>query len=153
MVQSSKNDFGRQLTAWRCSLGLDQRTVAQRAGIKASYLSRVEGGKINPTVMTARRIAEGLGVPLVCLLSPQSSPDHGKACPLTGSGRCVLDLVPKGSAQARADGAECYSPRDLRLVRQFMTLVREGDGSLLKGIEDLMGRLVRAGPGDAKKVR
>ena len=153
MVQSSKLDFGRQLTAWRSSLGLDQRTVAQRAGIKASYLSRVEGGKINPTVMTAGRIAAGLGVPLVCLLSPQSSPEPGKACPLTSSRRCVLDLVPKGSTRARAEGAECYSPRDLRLMRRFMTLVREGDRSLIKGIEDLMERIARAGPGAAKKDR
>jgi len=153
MLQSSKLDFGRQLAAWRGSLGLDQRTVAHRAGIKASYLSRVEGGRINPTVRTAERLAEGLGVPLVCLLSPQSSTKRGKACPLTSSGRCVLDLVQKGSAHPRANGAECYSPRDLRLVRQFMGLVREGDGNLLKGIEDLMGRLVRAGNGDAKKDR
>jgi len=153
MLQSSKHDFGRRVAAWRRSLELDQRTVAKRAGIRASYLSRVEGGKINPTVKTAERIAEGLGVPLVCLLSPQSSPARGKACPLTCSGRCVLDLVRKGSARGRADGAECYSPRDLRLVRQFMALVRQGDGSLLKGFEELMGRLVRAGAGDAKKDR
>ena len=153
MLKSSKHDFGSQIAAWRRSLELDQRTVAQRARIKASYLSRVEGGKINPTVKTAERIAEGLGVPLVCLLGPQSSPPRGKACPLTSSGRCVLDLVRKGSTHGRADVAECYSPRDLGLVLQFMTLVRHGDGSLLKSLEELMGRLVHSGPGDAKKDR
>jgi len=153
MPQSSKHDFGRRVAAWRRSLEIDQGTVAKRAGIRASYLSRVEGGKINPTVKTAERIAAGLGVPLVCLLSPNSSPEHGKACPLTCSGRCVLDLVQKRSARGRKDGAECYSPRDLRLVRHFMALVRQGDGSLLKGFEELMGRLVRAEPGGKKKNR
>src|SRR4030042_2331036 len=140
MLQSSRHDFGRRVAAWRRSLELDQGTVAKRPTTKASYLSRIEGGKIHPTIKAARRIAEGLGVPLVCLLSPQSSPERGKACPLTCSGRCVLDLVQKGcSARARADGAECYSPRALPLVRQFMTLVRQGDGSLLRGFEELMG--------------
>jgi transcriptional regulator with XRE-family HTH domain len=153
MPHSSKHDFGKRVAAWRRSLGLDQRTVAQRAKIKASYLSRVERGRINPTVKTAQRIAEGLDVPLVCLLSPHSSPGRGKACPLTCSGRCVLDLVRKESARARTDGAEFYSPRDLRLMRQFMALVRQADGSLLKGFEELMGRLVRTGPGGVKKAR
>jgi transcriptional regulator with XRE-family HTH domain len=153
MPHSSKHDFGKRVAAWRRSLGLDQQTVAQRAKIKASYLSRVERGKINPTVKTAQRIAEGLDVPLVCLLSPRSSPERWKACPLTFSGRCVLDLIRKQSARARADSAEGYSPGDLRLMRQFMALVRQGDGSLLKGFEELVGRLVRAVPRDGKKVR
>jgi len=38
-------------------------------------------------------------------------------------------------------------------MRQFMALVRQGDGSLLKGFEELVERLVRAGPGDVKKDR
>jgi transcriptional regulator with XRE-family HTH domain len=150
MPQSPKHDFGRRVAAWRRSLELGQGAVAQRARIKVSYLSRVEGGKINPTVKTAERIAEGLGVPLVCLLSPRSAPEREKACPLTYSGQCVLDLIQKGSTRGRAGGTECYSPRDLRLVRQFMALVRQGDESLLKGFEELMGRLVRAGPGGDK---
>lgn len=42
----------------------NQRVLADRAGISASWLSRIESGDYDPTWGTMRRVAAGLGVSL-----------------------------------------------------------------------------------------
>lgn len=42
--------------------GLKLAEVALRSGMNPTYLSRIISGEITPTVATARRIAEALGV-------------------------------------------------------------------------------------------
>lgn len=44
--------------------GLSQRALAERAGISASWLSRIESGDYDPTWGSMRRVAGGLGVSL-----------------------------------------------------------------------------------------
>ena len=46
----------------RLSKGLDQRTLAERAGLRRSYISLIENGKKTAAVPTFRLIADGLGV-------------------------------------------------------------------------------------------
>ena len=41
--------------------GLTQKELAERCGLKASNLSRLENGKSSPTVKTLRALAAGLG--------------------------------------------------------------------------------------------
>jgi transcriptional regulator with XRE-family HTH domain len=60
------NDFeskiGQRIKALRLSKGLDQRTLAERAGLRRSYISLIENGKKTAAVPTFRLIADGLGV-------------------------------------------------------------------------------------------
>jgi transcriptional regulator with XRE-family HTH domain len=58
--QSRKPDLGQRVAAHRSQLGLSQTAVAERAGLAASYLSRIENGKIFPTMPTAQKIATAL---------------------------------------------------------------------------------------------
>jgi transcriptional regulator with XRE-family HTH domain len=44
---------------------LSQEEVAHRAKLHATWLSHIEAGRVNPAWGTVRRIAGGLGVPLV----------------------------------------------------------------------------------------
>lgn len=43
---------------------LTQAEVAERGGLSASFIGRIETGEINPTWGNVRRLAEGLGVTL-----------------------------------------------------------------------------------------
>ena len=47
-------------TVWREFRGLTVKTLAQKAGITAAYLSRIEMGKRDGTVGTMRKLAEAL---------------------------------------------------------------------------------------------
>jgi transcriptional regulator with XRE-family HTH domain len=48
----------------RTARGLDQATLARRAGTTQTYVSRVERGKISPTVTTLTRLMAAMGLEL-----------------------------------------------------------------------------------------
>lgn len=50
--------------------GLKLAEVAERAGMKPNYLSRIISGSVTPTVVTARRIASALGVSIDEVFQP-----------------------------------------------------------------------------------
>jgi transcriptional regulator with XRE-family HTH domain len=125
--------------------------VAKRAGLAASYLSRIENGKIFPTVTTAHKIATALRIPLSELLGPTPSQAKSKNCPVSAKGACLIDLIdPKLGLGSRARG-ERYSPRQIRLMRRFATLMREGSPELLKSLEVVVNGLLE--PGKSKQRR
>jgi transcriptional regulator with XRE-family HTH domain len=57
---------GRAILAKREQLGIPQKVLAERLGISASYLSRIETGTENPglTSVVVRKLATELGVSL-----------------------------------------------------------------------------------------
>lgn len=61
-MDSFENKIGQRIKALRLSKGLDQRTLAERAGLRRSYISLIESGKKTAAVPTFRLIADGLGV-------------------------------------------------------------------------------------------
>lgn len=56
--------LGRAVRQLREEAGWSQRVLADRAGISASWLSRIESGDYDPTWGTMRRVAGGLGISL-----------------------------------------------------------------------------------------
>jgi transcriptional regulator with XRE-family HTH domain len=151
--KSKLPDLGQRISAHRGRLGLSQTAVAERAGLAASYLSRIENSKIFPTLPTAQKIATALRVPLSELLGPTPSETKKKGCPVTAKGVCLIDLIdPKWGFGSRGR-AERYSPRQLRLMRRFTALVREGSPELLKGLEVVVGGLLEPGKRKRRKRR
>jgi DNA-binding XRE family transcriptional regulator len=55
-------EFGRRLSAARVSVGLSQRGLARKAGIRRPHLGKLEAGKMEPRVSTVFAIADALGV-------------------------------------------------------------------------------------------
>ena len=140
------SDLGQRLTATRIQSGLSQNAVAYRAGLAASYLSRIETGKIQPTVPTANKIAAALRVSLGELLGPRPPELRNQGCPVSASGTCMLDLIdPKWEFRSKGS-KERYSPRQVRLLRCFAALVREGQPELMRGFELLVGSLLEPAP-------
>ncbi len=52
------------IRAWREHLGLEQSTVAEKAGMKQPALARIEKGGSKPQSATLKRIAKALGLTL-----------------------------------------------------------------------------------------
>ncbi len=145
MPRLRKGDIGTRIAVWREHLNLLQTDVAQRAGMNVGYLSRVESGKVNPTVYTASRIAEAMGMSLEDLLRlPKSVHIGDKSCPVSVTGSCVLELLRAGSNRGRVAHSESYSPAQLRLVRQFMVLLQQSDRDLQRVLKRLIGEFLKA---------
>jgi transcriptional regulator with XRE-family HTH domain len=64
-------EFGANLRRVREERGLTLQAVADRTGLSVSYLSEIEQSKKRPSLKTARKIAESLGLPLSNLLPSQ----------------------------------------------------------------------------------
>jgi transcriptional regulator with XRE-family HTH domain len=106
---------------------LTQLQVASRAGLTVSYLSRLETGKIQPTVVTVGRLATALEVAVADLFRPDADrPAPAHRCPVSHSGTCIGRLIrehdgaPAGASRAR------YGVEELRLLRLADYLVLHG---------------------------
>ena len=140
--RSTKPHLGQRVAASRSQLGLSQTDVAKRAGLAASYLSRIENGKIHPTVPTAQKIAGALRVPLGELLGPTPLQQKDQGCPVSARGICLIDLIDQKWELHSGEAAERYSPREIRLIRRFTKLVRQGSPELLKSFDVLIAGLL-----------
>jgi len=61
---------GRNFARLRREKGLTQEQVEERSGFSQQYLSSLERGKRNPTVITLYELAQALGVGHVELVEP-----------------------------------------------------------------------------------
>ncbi|MGV1048561.1 MAG: helix-turn-helix domain-containing protein [Solirubrobacterales bacterium] len=55
-------NLGTNLRAARKKLGLTQEQVADRSGVQAGEISRIESGKRDPQVSTVRKLAKALEI-------------------------------------------------------------------------------------------
>ncbi|MFD2441049.1 helix-turn-helix domain-containing protein [Paracoccus kondratievae] len=61
---------GRNFARLRREKGLTQEEVEARSGLSQQYLSGLENGRRNPTVITLYELAQALGVSHVELVAP-----------------------------------------------------------------------------------
>lgn len=62
---------GRNVNRLRLEKGLTQEAFAEKSGFSQQYISGLEQGKRNPTVVSLWELALALGVKPVDLLTPQ----------------------------------------------------------------------------------
>jgi transcriptional regulator with XRE-family HTH domain len=55
--------FGKNLRAARKKLGLTQEEVAERSGVQAGEVSRIERGKRDPQISTLEKLAAAVELP------------------------------------------------------------------------------------------
>lgn len=63
---------GRNFARIRRAEGLTQEQVEERSGFSQQYISDLEQGKRNPTIVTLYELAEALGVSHVDLVTPDA---------------------------------------------------------------------------------
>ncbi len=61
--------FGATVRSLREGRGWSQELLAERADLNRSYLGEVERGKVIPSLSTAAKLADALGIKLSSLLS------------------------------------------------------------------------------------
>jgi transcriptional regulator with XRE-family HTH domain len=61
--------FGRNVRRQREAIGLSQEALAEKADLDRTYVSGIERGVRNPTILSAARVATALKIPLAKLLN------------------------------------------------------------------------------------
>jgi transcriptional regulator with XRE-family HTH domain len=61
-IDELSGKLGRRIVQLRDSIGLRQVDLAHKAEIDDGFLRRIETGKVNPTIKTLEKIANGLEV-------------------------------------------------------------------------------------------
>lgn len=64
---------GRNFARLRREKGLTQEDVSERSGFSQQYISSLERGRRNPTVITLYELAQALGVSHVDLVKPEGA--------------------------------------------------------------------------------
>jgi transcriptional regulator with XRE-family HTH domain len=109
-----------------------QQDLAQSTGLAASYLSRLENDRIAPTVRTLRKIAGALKLPMSSLFEPEPVLEAADRCPVSLSGKCILDQVFAGRGIDPKKSVESYSPQQLEALRLCNFLLHTQDKDLLR---------------------
>jgi len=67
--------LGARIKALRTERGLQQRQLAEKAGLTPSMVSQIESGRLTPSLPTLGKLAGALGVPIGSLFEPTP---HGR---------------------------------------------------------------------------
>jgi hypothetical protein len=70
-------DIGKRLLSIRKARKLTLQDVSALSGVSASAFSKIERNELSPTISTLQKVAQGLGIELVTLLSDQDGPVPG----------------------------------------------------------------------------
>jgi XRE family aerobic/anaerobic benzoate catabolism transcriptional regulator len=117
--------LGDRLRAERSRRGLSRRLLAEKAGISERYVTQVESGRGNVSILVLRQIARALGVSLTDLLEPARG-ERIALIGLRGAGKTTL-----GSALAQRLGVPFFE-----LDREIERL----SGSTLGALIELYGQ-------------
>jgi transcriptional regulator with XRE-family HTH domain len=74
MSEDVRRLVGRNVQRLRIEAGLSQAGLAERMGVDRAYVSGLELGQRNPTIVTLWHIAEALGVKLQSFFKEGKSP-------------------------------------------------------------------------------
>jgi len=112
----------------RREMGMTQGEVGERAGLAASYVSRIENGHIQPTMTTLSRLAAALGVPAsdIFRVSEEDGGPRTARCPVSTSGECIGELLRGNQGQWPSGSKTHYGKEELRLLRIANFLVVHG---------------------------
>lgn len=67
-MEDARRIVGRNIANMRAARGMEQEPFADLIGMTQSYLSRVENGRVNLTIVRLADVASALGVRLVDLV-------------------------------------------------------------------------------------
>jgi transcriptional regulator with XRE-family HTH domain len=134
--------IGRRIHRLRSESHITQRELSEATGLAVSYLSRVENGKLTPTVPTLTKIADALSVPLTALFDATATLEARDTCPVSLSGKCILDHLFVGRGRKPTKGVEGYSREQLEALRLCNFLLHTGDKEILRTLLTMLKGLL-----------
>jgi transcriptional regulator with XRE-family HTH domain len=98
--------LARRLREVRNARGLSQGAMGERVGLADTYISRLEHGRITPTLPLLERLANGLGIELYQLFlfrgAEPEAPKHLQLIPAGAQERSLLQAFRKISREDRS---------------------------------------------------
>lgn len=64
--------FGQNIRVYRAAKGLSQEDLAEKSGLKRTYIGAIERGEVDPRFGTVNKVANGLDMDAFKLLVPAS---------------------------------------------------------------------------------
>jgi len=120
-----------------------QREISNVSGLAVSYLSRLENDRITPSIRTLRKIAQALDVPLTALIDREPAGEvQGERCPVTPSGRCILNQMFAGRGRKPKSQSETYSPQQLDILRLCNLLLQTEDKEIFTTLSVVLRSLL-----------
>lgn len=141
-MNAPKMSVGKRILRLRLEANRTQREISEDTGLAVSYLSRLENGRITPTIPTLTKIANSLGVDVTAFFGHEPPLQTGDRCPVSSSGRCVLDQLLVGRGRRPDIHWEGYTPQQLELLRLCDYLIHTGDKEILTGLFTVMEALL-----------
>ena len=132
---------GRRIQELRSHSRMTQRELGKAAGLAVAYLSRVENNRLTPSIPTLTKIAGALKVPMSALfdITPLEAKD---LCPVSLSGRCILDQKHLSRGMKPKIGVEAYTREQLEVLRLCNLILHSGDKNLLRTLQTLLKGLL-----------
>lgn len=133
--------IGRRLKSLREQKGLTQEELAARAGAGISHLSRVENGRVAPTLGTLRKLAAALECDVADLFG--ADPPVHEPCPASLDGRCIQEHP----TYARGRPPSCdeyYSAEHLKTIRALNYVLQKGSREVRDALRVLVRSLLAA---------
>ena len=121
--------IGTRIRHWRLKAEKTQRKLSESSGLTVSYLSRLENGRITPSIRTLEKLAKALEMPVTAFFETEQMLDAGDHCPVSLSGQCILEHAYVGRGRPPVD-EEGYSPVQLEALRQCNYLLQQGDDEI-----------------------
>jgi transcriptional regulator with XRE-family HTH domain len=81
MSDDVRHLVGRNVKRLRIAAGLSQAKLAERMGVDRAYISGLELGQRNPTIVTLWHVGQALGVKLVSFFAERKPPRRTRPGP------------------------------------------------------------------------
>ena len=135
---------GRTLLRIRQDRGLTQGDVGRKAKLAASYISRIENGRIQPTMPTLARLAHALGVPVSAIFQDT---ERGAAhsihrCPVSASGKCIGEEIRSKQGRPPRGREVAYGREELRLLKMTDYVARHGSRETRRALKVVLESLI-----------
>ncbi len=137
--------LGKRILELRLKSKRSQGQVSQLTGLAVSHLSRLENDRVTPSIRTLTKISEALHVPLTSFFNDKPILEAKDRCPVSLSGRCILDQLFVGQGRRPETNLESYSPQQLEILRLCNSLLHTGDKETVKMLSLLMKSLTKTG--------
>ncbi len=137
--------LGKRILELRLKSKRTQRQVSELTGLAVSYLSRLENDRMSASIRTLTKIAEALHVPLTSFFDDKPILEADDRCPVSLSGRCILDQLFVGQGRRPETNLESYSPQQLEILRACNYLLHTGDKEIVTMLSLLMKSLTKTG--------
>lgn len=133
---------GKRILRLRLEANRTQREISEVTGLAVSYLSRLENGRITPTIPTLTKIANALSVDVTAFFGQEPALESGDRCPVSTSGKCVLDQLLVGRGRRPDTKWDGYTPQQLEVLRLCDYLIHTGDKEVMTSLQTVLEALL-----------